>query len=121
MYPIALLGLLSLLAIGVFGIVALTGKRGSSRALVASTVLVAFGLLVLAAGFIGYQVGLSQMEAAVAMVNPADKATILARGTSEARSCVVFGTAASLPSLLVGVGLFGFGLARLKRDPMAAL
>lgn len=115
MYPIAFFGLVSLLAVPVLGLVALLGRRGSSRTLTCASVLVALGVFIVALGFLGYQRGLSRVEEAVASVNPDDARRILARGRSEVRADLLFGTAASLPSLLAGLALFGLGVSRLER------
>ncbi|HLL54340.1 MAG TPA: hypothetical protein VK447_12375 [Myxococcaceae bacterium] len=115
MYPIAMLLLVSLPATLVMGIFALVGRSGSRVTVILSTVLCALGLLILIVGFVGWQAALRSMEEAVAMVNPADKATILATGTSEARTILIFAGFACVPSLIGGVALLGLGLARLPR------
>ncbi len=115
MYPIALLALLSLPAAPLVVILAVVGRRGSRVPLILSTVLCALGLLILATGFLGWQMALRNVEEAVAHVNPDDREIILAAGRSEARVLIMFGAAACLPSLLTGVALLGLGLSRLPR------
>jgi hypothetical protein len=115
MYPIAMLLVVSLPATLVMAIFALVAKRGSRVTVILSTVLCALGLLILIVGFVGWQASLRSMEQAVAMVNPDDREIILAAGTSEARTIIVFAGLACVPSLIGGVALLGLGLARLPR------
>ena len=116
MYPLLLLALLGLALTLVLGILALVSRQGSRRALILSTVLGAYGLLVLGTGFLGWEMSNAKIEGAVAHVNPADRAMILAEGRAEARAVVVFGAASALPPLLVGIALLGLGIARLPRS-----
>ncbi len=51
-------------------------------------------------GLLGTILGLIQCFGAVAGANPADKATILSRGISEAMNCTAFGLAVAIPSLV---------------------
>jgi biopolymer transport protein ExbB/TolQ len=52
------------------------------------------------AGLLGTVTGLIRCFEAVATVNPADKATILAAGISEAMNCTAFGLLVAIPSLV---------------------
>ena len=52
-------------------------------------------------GLLGTIVGLIKCFGAVANANPADKATILSQGISEAMNCTAFGLTVAIPSLIV--------------------
>ena len=52
-------------------------------------------------GLLGTVTGLIKCFAAVGQVNPADKATILSMGISEAMNCTAFGLGAAIPTLMV--------------------
>jgi biopolymer transport protein ExbB len=52
-------------------------------------------------GLLGTVTGLIKCFAAVGQVNPADKATILSLGISEAMNCTAFGLGAAIPTLMV--------------------
>lgn len=58
-------------------------------------------------GLLGTISGLINCFAAVANVNPADKATILSLGISEAMNCTAFGLIVAIPSLLAFAALQG--------------
>ena len=58
-------------------------------------------------GLLGTISGLINCFAAVANVNPADKATILSLGISEAMNCTGFGLIVAIPSLLAFAALQG--------------
>lgn len=58
-------------------------------------------------GLLGTISGLINCFAAVANVNPADKATILSLGISEAMNCTAFGLVVAIPSLLAFAALQG--------------
>lgn len=58
-------------------------------------------------GLLGTISGLINCFGAVANVNPADKATILALGISEAMNCTAFGLLVAIPSLLLYAALQG--------------
>jgi biopolymer transport protein ExbB/TolQ len=51
-------------------------------------------------GLLGTVFGLITCFEAVANVNPADKATILANGISEAMNCTAFGLVTAIPALI---------------------
>jgi len=53
------------------------------------------------AGLLGTVNGLIQCFEAVAHVNPADKATILSQGISEAMNCTFFGLLVAIPALIM--------------------
>jgi len=61
-------------------------------------------------GLLGTIVGLIKCFAAVAFVDPAQKATILAAGIAEAMNCTAFGLITAIPSLL----MFGFLQSRTQ-------
>lgn len=89
-------------------------QRGSPAVLAAAPL----GALITAVGAVGFFNGISSAAQAVAHVNPADRATIMAAGTGEALTTSAFGlagTAGLLASLSLGC-LFGVaaqnGLAR---------
>jgi biopolymer transport protein ExbB/TolQ len=52
-------------------------------------------------GLLGTVVGLIKCFAAVGQVNPADKATILSMGISEAMNCTAFGLGTAIPALMI--------------------
>ena len=58
-------------------------------------------------GLLGTVNGLIQCFEAVAHVNPADKATILSNGISEAMNCTAFGLLTAIPSLIAFSILMG--------------
>jgi len=58
-------------------------------------------------GLLGTVSGLIQCFAAVANVNPADKATILSNGIAEAMNCTAFGLITAIPSLVAFSLLMG--------------
>jgi len=58
-------------------------------------------------GLLGTVSGLIRCFEAVATVNPADKATILANGISEAMNCTAFGLLTAIPSLVLFSALNG--------------
>jgi biopolymer transport protein ExbB len=58
-------------------------------------------------GLLGTVNGLIQCFEAVAHVNPADKATILSNGISEAMNCTAFGLLTAIPSLIAFSLLMG--------------
>jgi biopolymer transport protein ExbB/TolQ len=62
--------------------------------------LAMLGNAAMLAGLLGTVNGLIGCFAAVATVNPADKATILSRGISEAMNCTWFGLATAIPALI---------------------
>jgi biopolymer transport protein ExbB len=58
-------------------------------------------------GLLGTVIGLIQCFEAVAHVNPAEKATILSEGISEAMNCTAFGLLTAIPSLIAFSILMG--------------
>jgi biopolymer transport protein ExbB/TolQ len=58
-------------------------------------------------GLFGTVIGLIQCFEAVAHVNPAEKATILSEGISEAMNCTAFGLITAIPSLIAFSILMG--------------
>lgn len=58
-------------------------------------------------GLLGTVAGLIQCFEAVAHVNPADKATILSNGISEAMNCTAFGLLTAIPALIAFSLLMG--------------
>src|SRR5262245_36830403 len=62
--------------------------------------LAMLGNAAMLAGLLGTVNGLIGCFAAVATVNPADKATILSRGISEAMNCTFFGLLTAIPALV---------------------
>ena len=81
------------------------------------------------AGLLGTVNGLIQCFEAVAHVNPADKATILSQGISEAMNCTFFGLLVAIPNgnviyCVLGLAIFGgftiFDFNRLRRAQMAS-
>ena len=62
--------------------------------------LAMLGNAAMLAGLLGTVTGLISCFEAVAHVNPADKATILANGISEAMNCTAFGLLTAIPALI---------------------
>ena len=69
--------------------------------------LAMLGNAAMLAGLLGTVNGLSTCFEAVATVNPADKATILANGISEAMNCTGFGLLTAIPALVAFSVLMG--------------
>src|SRR5678815_2061438 len=63
--------------------------------------LAMLGNAAMLAGLLGTVNGLIQCFEAVAHVNPADKATILSQGISEAMNCTFFGLLTAIPALIM--------------------
>ena len=63
--------------------------------------LAMLGNAAMLAGLLGTVNGLIQCFEAVAHVNPADKATILSQGISEAMNCTFFGLLIAIPALIM--------------------
>jgi biopolymer transport protein ExbB len=63
--------------------------------------LAMLGNAAMLAGLLGTVNGLIQCFEAVAHVNPADKATILSQGISEAMNCTFFGLLVAIPALIM--------------------
>jgi biopolymer transport protein ExbB len=62
--------------------------------------LAMLGNAAMLSGLLGTVLGLIQCFEAVATVNPADKATILSEGISEAMNCTAFGLVVAIPALI---------------------
>src|SRR5262252_420662 len=69
--------------------------------------LAMLGNAAMLAGLLGTVSGLIRCFEAVATVNPADKATILAEGISEAMNCTAFGLLTAIPALIAFSVLMG--------------
>ena len=69
--------------------------------------LAMLGNAAMLAGLLGTVSGLISCFEAVANVNPADKATILANGISEAMNCTAFGLVTAIPALIAFSILMG--------------
>jgi biopolymer transport protein ExbB/TolQ len=69
--------------------------------------LAMLGNAAMLAGLLGTVSGLIRCFEAVATVNPADKATILAAGISEAMNCTAFGLLTAIPALIAFSVLMG--------------
>src|SRR5713101_8537113 len=69
--------------------------------------LAMLGNAAMLAGLLGTVAGLIRCFEAVATVNPADKATILAAGISEAMNCTGFGLLTAIPALIAFSVLVG--------------
>ncbi|MBX5483977.1 MAG: MotA/TolQ/ExbB proton channel family protein [Myxococcaceae bacterium] len=74
--------------------------RETPRLEARSGYLAMLGNAAMLAGLLGTVSGLIRCFEAVANVNPADKATILAAGISEAMNCTGFGLLTAIPSLI---------------------
>jgi biopolymer transport protein ExbB len=74
--------------------------RESPRIEARSGYLAMLGNAAMLAGLLGTVSGLIRCFEAVATVNPADKATILAAGISEAMNCTGFGLLVAIPALI---------------------
>jgi hypothetical protein len=75
--------------------------------------LIVLGVLAPAFGFVSTVIGLSGAFGAVEGVAPADKATALAAGISEAMNGTVFGIATAGPAFLLGL----WGFVKSRRAP----
>ncbi len=62
--------------------------------------LATFGNIATLLGLLGTISGMIQSFAAVANANPADRATLLSKGISEAMNCTAFGLIVAIPALL---------------------
>jgi len=84
--------------------------RGWRRERAARTARVCFGtaLVVLALGLVGTAHGLWTAFGAVGGSDAAQRATLIARGTSEAINCTVFGMVAMLPPMIASAFLAFF-------------
>ncbi|MFN7132511.1 MAG: MotA/TolQ/ExbB proton channel family protein, partial [Myxococcales bacterium] len=69
--------------------------------------LAMLGNAAMLSGLLGTVSGLIQCFEAVAHVNPADKATILSAGISEAMNCTAFGLLTAIPALIAFSLLMG--------------
>ena len=81
--------------------------RETPRLEARSGYLAMLGNAAMLAGLLGTVSGLIRCFEAVANVNPADKATILAAGISEAMNCTGFGLLTAIPSLIAFSILMG--------------
>jgi len=81
--------------------------RESPRLEARSGYLAMLGNAAMLAGLLGTVSGLIRCFEAVANVNPADKATILAAGISEAMNCTGFGLLTAIPALVAFSILMG--------------
>ena len=81
--------------------------RESPRLEARSGYLAMLGNAAMLAGLLGTVSGLISCFEAVANVNPADKATILAAGISEAMNCTAFGLITAIPALVAFSILMG--------------
>jgi len=81
--------------------------RETPRLEARSGYLAMLGNAAMLAGLLGTVSGLIRCFEAVATVNPADKATILAAGISEAMNCTGFGLLVAIPALIAFSVLMG--------------
>jgi biopolymer transport protein ExbB len=81
--------------------------RETPRIEARSGYLAMLGNAAMLAGLLGTVSGLIRCFEAVATVNPADKATILAAGISEAMNCTGFGLLVAIPALIAFSVLMG--------------
>jgi biopolymer transport protein ExbB/TolQ len=82
--------------------------RESPRLEARTGYLAMLGNAAMLAGLLGTVSGLIACFEAVANVNPADKATILAAGISEAMNCTAFGLITAIPALVIFAFLNGW-------------
>jgi hypothetical protein len=101
-----------------FAAVAAAFRPGASK--VNALAFAAFGVgdLALMVGFGGYFMGLRQMMAALAAVDPAMRTTIETVGRHEAQMCIWIGGGFWLPAtVLAGIAIFGVAAARSAQPP----
>lgn len=90
MYVVAAAGVLAT-GTAVVALAMALGGRTRQPALAIGVVAMVLGLLVPATGFVGYLLAIQDVYAAIAYADPASRATLLARGISEAMNLTVFG------------------------------
>jgi hypothetical protein len=114
MYPIVGAGLLMVLETIVFTVIALANRERNLAVLFGVALLVSAGA-VAGLGAFAYSNALSGVHAALASVNPEDASTILAAGTGEALTTIIWGLAMGLIPCFMGFVLLGVGFSRLPR------
>src|SRR4051812_43189537 len=101
MFPLLFLGLFTVP--GALGALVLTGLAKRARmAVVASTFVMSAGLCAVLLAAIGKLSAMRAIYAAMALVSPEDRATLVAAGTAESRVVLVFGLLLGVPALLCG-------------------
>jgi hypothetical protein len=112
MYPLLLVGLFAVPGALAALVLAFLPKL-SRTAVVASTVVMASGAFALGLGEVGKLAGERATMHAVANVNPADRATILAAGRAESKVALGFGALLGVPALLAGALCLALAVRRL--------
>jgi hypothetical protein len=98
------------------GVIALALARGRPRdAVMLATLTVGLGVTSMLVGLWGRSAGVSGTMHAVAHVNPADRATILAAGRSESGSSLVLGGGAFAVLGLLGAAGLGLSFQGARR------
>lgn len=85
------------------------------NALVFGLVLLGGGLVPAMLGEVANVLAMRNVEDAIAYANPADRAVILAAGTAESLTTLLFGLAGAIVPVFCGFVLVGVGLGRLPR------
>jgi len=114
MYPLTLLLMLGLSGTVAVLVAVAAAKRRVLVALSTSTFLVGLAVCCLGVAAWGYASDMKTCWEAVAQVNPEYRQVILDAGAKEAGIVLVYGLICAAVPGLVGLGLFGFGLARRR-------
>lgn len=105
MYPLLLLAMAAIPVAAGLGVMHLdAGRKGRSRRF--AVLMIAYGLLPIGVGALGFASGMVSTFSAVASVDPADKELILGMGRAEAAVPLRFGLFIGLPLVLAGTGMF---------------
>jgi hypothetical protein len=113
LFLVGMTGVAALLAVAMFALRIKDGWSPSTRTLGLGLIGLAIAFPIVGIG--GTVVGLLTAFGAVSHVNPADKATRLAAGISEAMNCTAGGLAMAAPAVIFG--LWGFLASSTKKSP----
>lgn len=114
MYPITFLGLGMVPETIVLAVIGLNDHH-RNRLPIFGVALIVSGFAPLALGAVGYGLNMESMRGALEHVSELDRATILAAGTGEALTTIIWGLVLAFIPVCVGCVLLGVGLSRLPR------